>query len=107
MIKVKDYKAFHGIMKITPKGMIVPEFELEADWLYKPESDCWCNNETEFDSAICIVVSDFTDKQEPKKLKMIRPGIGICSCGSLIEKPKLRKPRQFCKWCGQAIDWEM
>ena len=106
MLTIKNYKAFHGIMRITPRGMIVPTFELESDWLYNPDSDCWCNNENEFDAEICTVVSDDAERMVPKKLEMIKPHIGKCNCGSLIEMPKYRKEKQFCKWCGQAVDWK-
>jgi hypothetical protein len=40
MISVEGYRAFHGTMRITPKCS-VPPFTVTADWLYKPEYDCW------------------------------------------------------------------
>lgn len=58
MIKVKDYKAFHGVMKVTPKSMIVPTFELEADWLYIPDKKVWIANDVEYSEEICTVVRD-------------------------------------------------
>ncbi|MBO5934058.1 MAG: hypothetical protein J6Q94_01080 [Clostridia bacterium] len=106
MIKVEGYKAFHGVMKITPKTKMIPVAHIEADWLYDPNKDCWCGNKSEYSAEICTVVSDDAERMVPKKLEMIKPHIGKCECGSLIEKPKYRKEKQFCKWCGQAVDWK-
>ena len=106
MINVDNYKAFHGVMRITPRSLIVPEFEIEADWLYKPEYKCWYGNGASYGEDICTVVRDDSEKHIPKKPEIIKTGIGKCECGSLIERPKYRKLRQFCKWCGQAVDWE-
>ena len=58
MIKVEGYKAFHGVMKVTPKGMIVPAFELEADLLYLPDKKVWIANGVEYSEEICTVVRD-------------------------------------------------
>ena len=41
MIEVEGYKAFKGIMKIKPKCEGVSSFELEGDWLFKPDTQCW------------------------------------------------------------------
>ena len=60
MIKVEGYKAFRGVMKITPKTETVKPFELEGDWLYKPDTDCWYGVGRSFCSSICEVVEDFT-----------------------------------------------
>ena len=54
MIEVEGYKAFHGTMKITPvasSGM--KPFEIEADWLYKPEHGCWYGDGRSFPEEIC------------------------------------------------------
>ena len=58
MIKVEGYKAFHGVMKITPKIKCVPPVEIEGDWLYKPEYKCWYGNGASYGEEICKVVSD-------------------------------------------------
>ena len=58
MITVENYKAFHGVMKITPKTKCVPPMDIEADWLYKPECDCWYGNGRSYVSDICTVVRD-------------------------------------------------
>lgn len=60
MIKVEGYKAFKGTMKITPKNADFKPFELESDWLYKPDTDCWYGNGRSFCASICEVVEDFT-----------------------------------------------
>ena len=60
MIKVEGYKAFRGVMKITPKTEAVKPFELESDWLYKPDTDCWYGDGRSFCASICEVVEDLT-----------------------------------------------
>ena len=69
MINVDNYKAFHGVMRITPRSLIVPKFEIESDWLYKPEYKCWYGNGASYGEAICTVVRDDTEKLRPKKPK--------------------------------------
>ena len=41
MIKVNGYKAFHGVMKITPLNKNMKPFTMEGDWLYVPIEDFW------------------------------------------------------------------
>lgn len=48
--------SFHGVMKITPRGMIVPEFELEADWLYDPDKKVYIANGVEYSEDICEII---------------------------------------------------
>ena len=60
MIKVEGYKAFKGTMKITPKNADFKPFELEGDWLYKPDADCWYGGGRSFCASICEVVEDLT-----------------------------------------------
>ena len=60
MIKVEGYKVFRGVMKITPKTSKVKPFELEGEWLYKPDTDCWYSNGHSFCASICEVVEDLT-----------------------------------------------
>lgn len=115
MIEVENFKAFHGIMRITPRGMIVPTFELESDWLYNPDSDCWCNNDTEFDAEICTVVSDDSEKQTPMKPYYFSDGYAdgfpvydearcpICECD--FEEESTNWGCKYCPDCGQALDW--
>ena len=100
MIKVKNFKAFHGIMRITPRGMIVPAFELEADWLYNPDKKVWIADDVEYHEDICTVVRDDSEKHIPKKPKD-REGTtySYCPCcGS-------NNIYEYCGDCGQALDW--
>lgn len=50
--------AFHGVIKITPRGMLVPSFELEADWLYNPDKKVYIADGVEYSEEICVIVSD-------------------------------------------------
>lgn len=59
MIKAENYKAFRGVMKITPKTTKVKPFELEGEWLYKPDTDCWYGKGSSFSNDICEIVRDF------------------------------------------------
>lgn len=58
MIKVEGYKAFHGVMKIKPKHKAVKPFELEGDWLYKPDTGCWYGKGSSFSEEICEVIKE-------------------------------------------------
>ena len=58
MIKVDGYKAFRGVMKITPKCESVPPFELEGDWLYKPDTKCWYGKGQSFPEEICEIIKE-------------------------------------------------
>lgn len=60
MICVEGYKAFRGIMKITPTNPNFPAEEIEADWLYKPEYDCWYGKGWSYPASICTVILDKT-----------------------------------------------
>lgn len=60
MIKVEGYKAFKGVMKITPKNEKFSPFEKDGDWLYKPEYDCWYCGGSSYPASICEVVEDYT-----------------------------------------------
>lgn len=60
MITVEGYKVFRGVMKITPKTEAVKPFELEGEWLYKPDTDCWYGDGRSFCSSICEVMEDLT-----------------------------------------------
>ena len=59
MIKVEGYKAFHGTMQITPKsGLYSPFYISDKDWLYKPDTDCWCGNGQSFSADICEPIEE-------------------------------------------------
>ena len=64
MITVEGYKAFRGLMQITPKSAVFPPFTVAGDWLYKPDSDCWYCNGRSFAADICKVVVDLTEGGE-------------------------------------------
>lgn len=107
MIKIDNYKAFHGVMRITPRSMIVPEFEIEADWLYKPEYKCWYGNGSSYGEDICTVVRDDTEKLKLKKTtnRQHAPSgelvFGHCpACDGLATTVS-----KYCEDCGQKLDW--
>lgn len=56
VIRVEGYKAFRGTMKIRPKTASVPSFELNGDWLYRPDTDCWYGKGRCFAADICKIV---------------------------------------------------
>lgn len=58
MINVEGYKAFHGIMRITPLIEGVEPFEIETDWLYNPDFDCWYGNGRSYPDYICEVIEE-------------------------------------------------
>ena len=60
MIKVEGYKAFRGVMKISPKASSICPMNIEGDWLYKPEYDCWYCDGGSFPASICEVSEDYT-----------------------------------------------
>lgn len=53
MICVEGYKAFHGTMKIIPNNPEIPPFNITADWLYKPDFNCWYGKGQSFPAEIC------------------------------------------------------
>ena len=61
MIEVEGFKAFRGVMRITP---INPKFSMTSifgDWLFKPEFNCWYCNGSSYAAEICEVVEDDTE----------------------------------------------
>lgn len=60
MLKCEGYQMFKGIMRITPKAANVKPFELNAIWLYKPETKCWYGMGSSYCADICKVVKDET-----------------------------------------------
>lgn len=55
-----NYEAFHGVMTVKPRGMLVPTFELEADWCYDPARKVWIANGIEYSAEICTRGSEIT-----------------------------------------------
>jgi hypothetical protein len=58
MIRVEGYLAFRGVMRIVPNTDKVAPFELEGDWLYKPETGCWYGCGRSFSASICEIVDE-------------------------------------------------
>lgn len=58
MIEVEGYKAFRGIMRVTPKCQNVVPFESKGDWLYKPDTKCWYGNGRSFSQDICEILRE-------------------------------------------------
>ena len=61
MICVEGYKAFRGVMKITPKLSSISPKDISGDWLYKPEYDCWYCNGSSYPASICEILEDYTN----------------------------------------------
>ena len=61
MIKVEGFKAFRGVMRITPAGGRFPSFVLNGDWLYNPSHKCWYGNNSSFPEELCEVITDETE----------------------------------------------
>lgn len=55
MIEVEGYKAFRGTLRISPKSPEIKPFDLEGDWLFKPETNCWYGQGCSFSAEICEV----------------------------------------------------
>lgn len=62
MITVEGYKAFSGIMRISPKNGKEP-FRMLGEFLYKPDTDCWYIRGRSFPADICTVTEDFTAQE--------------------------------------------
>lgn len=58
MIYVEGYKAFHGVMRISPLTKTVAPFEKYGDWLYKPNTGCWYGCGRSFEVEICNILRD-------------------------------------------------
>lgn len=63
MIQVEGYKAFRGVMRITPTNPKFPQQEIYGDWLYKPQYDCWYGHGQSFMAEICEIVTDETKRK--------------------------------------------
>lgn len=65
MVRVDGYRAFTGVMRITPDKPGLEPFEMSGDWLYKPETDCWYVQpewgfSQSFPAGICAVEMEAT-----------------------------------------------
>ena len=61
MICAEGYKAFRGLMKVTPKVTAVKPFVEQGEWIYKPEYNCWYCGGRSFSADICEVILDETE----------------------------------------------
>lgn len=105
MITVENYKAFHGVMRITPKTKCVPPLEVEGDWLYKPEYKCWYGNGASYGEDICTVVRDDTEKLKSKKLIQYEEHPNYYLCPNCRLEVTSYMNMNCCSECGQALDW--
>lgn len=48
--------SFYAVMKITPRSLIVPAVELEAEWIYNPKKKIYIANGVEYSKEICEIV---------------------------------------------------
>ena len=55
MIVIEGYKAFSGVMEITPKRDGALPFAIHGDWLYKPDEKCWYGMNCSFPEEICSI----------------------------------------------------
>lgn len=58
MISVEGYKAFTGVLRVTPKNKNFEPFELRGDFLYKPETGCWYGCGSSFCAEICEAIEE-------------------------------------------------
>ena len=107
MITANGYKAFHGVMRITPKTKMIPATHVETDWIYNPNTHSWYGNNAEYSAEICTVVLDYTEKIKPKKTtnRQHAPSgelvFGLCpACNGLTTTVS-----KYCEDCGQKLDW--
>ena len=78
MIKVEGYKAFHGVMRISPLVPSIEPFEVEADWLYKPDTGCWYGKGSSFGENICQVISETPKTCEHNYIeKQVEKGVTV------------------------------
>lgn len=57
IISVEGYKAFRGVMQITPKNKAFQPYLLGGYWLYKADTGCWYCKGCSFTPDVCKVVS--------------------------------------------------
>lgn len=90
MICSEGYKAFLGTMRIVPKNPSMKPYELTADWLYKPEYQCWYGKGSSFPEEICEVLVDLTapPPNPPLTLAQLREMDGEPVWVQEIEEPK-------------------
>ena len=67
VIEVEGYKAFRGVMKITPRGNSpMGIVRVVGDWLYKPDTDCWYGRGSSYPAQVCEIVEVWSGECEDK-----------------------------------------
>ena len=61
MIRAEGYKAFSGILKVTPPNK--EPYRVMGEFIYKPDTDCWYGRGRSFPADICSVIEDFTSQE--------------------------------------------
>lgn len=59
MIEANGYKAFHGVMMIISTVRDEP-YQVEADWIYTPDTDSWHANGSFYPASFCQLISETT-----------------------------------------------
>lgn len=54
IISVDGYKAFRGVMGVYRKDLGLFD-QIEGDWLYKPDTDCWYCDGCSYPAGICEI----------------------------------------------------
>ena len=54
VISVNGYRAFTGVLRIIHKDK--PNEEIFADWLYRPDTNCWYCQDASFPAEQCVIV---------------------------------------------------
>lgn len=57
VISTEGYKAFRGTMHVTPGNPAFQPYDLDGDWLYKPDTECWYCKGHSFPAEMCQVVN--------------------------------------------------
>lgn len=65
MIKLEGYKAFRGVLRVTPKCNITP-FNLTGVFFYEPEYKCWYYRGRSYPEVICEVVREMRKRERQR-----------------------------------------
>lgn len=113
MICSEGYKAFRGTMRIVPKNPSMKPYELTADWLYKPEYQCWYGKGSSFPEEICEVMVDLTalPPNPPLTLDQLRemdgePVFAVTTAGSTWALVDVQKDKSVILWSGEDCSLE-
>lgn len=56
LISSEGYKTFRGTMHIIPGNPAFPPYDLDGDWLYKPDTGCWYCKGRSFPAETCEIL---------------------------------------------------